>query len=68
LSGIQIDAGGHCAPIRFLTTAHDEGDVVAIAFRRLSAQVWEHRFLRVEAACEERFQRWLRYLNANGHD
>jgi hypothetical protein len=55
-------------PIRFLRTAFQADDVVAIAFRKLPQGRWQHRFLTAEAACADGFQRWLRHLNADGHD
>lgn len=55
-------------PIRFLKTAYQGDDVVAIAFRRLPDRGWGHRFVRVDRACADPFQRWLRYLNAGGYD
>ena len=55
-------------PVHFLTTAYDADDVVAIAFRRLPDRRWEHRFVRVDVACADRFQRLLRHLNASGYD
>jgi hypothetical protein len=55
-------------PIRFLRTAYHADDVVALAFRRLPDGGWRHRFLRVDSACADAFQRWLRHLNAGGHD
>lgn len=55
-------------PIRFLRTAFQLDDVVAIAFRKLPDGAWQHRFVSIEAACADPFQRWLRHLNAGRHD
>lgn len=55
-------------PIRFLQTAFQANDFIAIAFRKLPAGAWEHRFLRIQSACGDSFQRFLRYLNSDGYD
>jgi len=53
--------------VRFLHAAYRHDDIIAIAYRRLPNPQWCHRFLSVAAACAPAFQRWLRFLNAQGH-
>src|SRR5829696_2660958 len=54
------------APVRFLRTAYDAADWVAVFLKTYRTGEVAQRVLPVSAAASARFQAWLRHLNANG--
>jgi hypothetical protein len=55
-------------PARFLQTAFDDGNLIAIAYRQPLSTAWHHRFVTAAAARAPNFLGWLRFLNSNGHE
>ena len=54
------------APIRFLRTAYDAADWVAVFLKTYRTGEVAQRVVPVSAAASPRFQAWLRHRNANG--
>jgi RepB DNA-primase from phage plasmid len=54
------------APVRFLHTAYDAADWVAVFLKTYRTCEVAQRVLPVSAAANPRFQAWLRHRNANG--
>ena len=53
-------------PIRFLRTAYDEADWIAVFLKTYRTGEIAQRVLPVSAAASPHFQAWLRHRNANG--
>ena len=54
------------APIRFLRTAYDAGDWIAVFLKTYRTGDVTQRVVPVSAAISPHFQAWLRHRNANG--
>ena len=62
---VSID---QCAPVRFLQAAFDPDDSIGVLLKTYRTGQVIQRILPVTAAISDRFQAWLRHMNAHGWD
>ena len=60
---VSID---QCAPVRFLQAAFDHDDSIGVLLKTYRTGQVIQRIVPVASAISDRFQAWLRYMNAHG--
>jgi len=60
---VSID---QCAPVRFLQAAFDPGDSIGVLLKTYRTGQVIQRIVPVASAISDRFQAWLRHMNAHG--
>jgi hypothetical protein len=60
---VSID---QCAPVRFLQAAFDPDDSIGVLLKTYRTGQVIQRIVPVASAISDRFQAWLRHMNAHG--